>query len=185
MAGPPGPPPRDPRSQLAESLWNDPETRPLLEEAVVRKFGDRGKAAIPLYQDREQLAQERAEMRAEREQWRAERQQELAGRALDMERRKILDDPVLRIKPDDIPHVEKLMEEQTIGSHRAAAQLYRQQQQIAAPRGTGFAAEIPGMNGAGGEHFAGIVQNPDAWARKQAEQIIADFAAGRGEKWID
>lgn len=180
------PPPRpDPRSQLAESLWNDPETRPLLEEAVIRKYGERGKQAIPLYQDREALAAERAEMRAEREQWRAERQQELAGRALDLERRKILEDPTLRIKPDDIPQIEKLMEEQTIGSHRAAAQLYRQQQQVATPRGTGFAAEIPGMNGAGGDHFAGIVQNPDAWARKTAEQIIADFQNGRGDKWID
>ena len=174
----------DARTRLAETLWNDPETRPHMEAAMVRKFGDKAKAAIPYYQEREQLARDRYEMQQEREQVRAEREKERAEAELERERKKVLDDPELRIRRDELPAVEKLMQDQLIGTHAAAAKLYRAEQQVATPRGFSFAAEIPGLGGAGGDEYKGLVENPEHWARQRTADIINDFRAGRGEKWL-
>jgi len=177
-------PPQDPRTRLAETLWNDPDTRPYMESAMVRKFGDKAKSAIPLYQEREALYQDRQEWQQEREQIKAEREQEKAQRALEQERRKVMDDPQLRVKPDEIPHIEKLMNDELIGTHGAAARLYRASQHVASPRGFDFAASVPGLGGAGGDEFKGLVDNPDKWARDRTMEILNDFQGGRGDKWL-
>lgn len=174
----------DARTQLAEALFNDPETRPLIEQGIVKKWGDKGKAAIPGYGLREAMEQDRAALAAEREQWRAERERDKAERELERSRRSVYDDPTLRIQPHEIEHVEKMMVERSIGEHRAAAELYRaNQQRVAEPRGISFAADVPGLNGAGGDEFKGIIADADGWARNRAAEIINDFRAGRGAKW--
>lgn len=172
------------RTRLAETLWNDPETRPHMERAMVQKFGDRAKDAIPTYREREAVQSELQALREERAQEKAQRQQEQATLALERERRRVIDDPDLRIKPDEIPAIEKLMETELIGTHAAAARLHRASQQVAAPRGISFTADIPGLNGAGGDEFKGIITDPETWARTRSAEIISDFAAGRGDKWL-
>ena len=86
---------------------------------------------------------------------------------------------------DEIPIIEKKMKDEVIGTHRAAARLYRAEQQIAAPRSdvTG-PLEVPGLNGAGGDEFKDIVQNPELWGRKMATRVLNDFRGGRGQRWL-
>lgn len=184
MADPVIPPAPDARTRLAETLWNDPQTRPLMERAMVEKFGDKARDAIPMYREREGIAAELAALRQEREQEKAERIKEQSTQALERERRKIIEDPELRVRPEEIPAIEKLMNDRLIGDHRTAAEFHRASQQVAAPRGgVSFAAEIPGLNGAGGDDFKDIIADPDGWARRRTVEIMNDFSAGRGDKW--
>src|SRR5262249_52394352 len=113
-------------------------------------------------------------------------------------RREIMDDPILRIREDEIAAVEAIMEnpDEPVGSHRRAAQIYRAEQQVASRSTTGSvgysAMEIPGVNNGGGDDFKWLapgVGNPaalDQVTRRHAEEIINDFArdpAGARQKW--
>lgn len=172
------------KTRLAEVLWDSPEARPHMERAMVEKFGDKGKAAIPGYRERESVQSKLDEIDKERAAIRAERDQERAALALERERRSIMDDPDLRIRPDEMPAVEKIMQDELVGTHRAAARLHRAQQKVAEPRGVSFGADIPGLRGAGGDEFKGIIEDPDGWARARTVEIINDFQSGRGDKWL-
>jgi hypothetical protein len=170
------------RVRLAETLWNDPETRPLVEQAIAKKFPGQ-KHNIPGYQEREEMTKLRAEMAEEREAIRREREAERRDAAFNASRRTIVDDPTLRIREEELPHVEKIMSEESVLNHRAAAEIYRAREAAAAPaRRGGYMGgmQVPGENGAGGDYFKGIIANPEAWAREKAGEIINDFASGRG-----
>ncbi len=106
-----------------------------------------------------------------------------------------MDDPSLNIKEDEIEEVERLMTDETtggIGSHRTAAQLLRHQQsQVASNRFGGYSTmQVPGVQGNGGAEFAWLapgVGNParlDQVTRERTAEILTDFAAGRGKKWL-
>ena len=94
-----------------------------------------------------------------------------------------MDAPDLQIREDEIPAVEKLMETELIGTHRGAARLYRAQQTVATPRSDTSLMQIPGVAGAGGDEYKGLVENPDAWGRQKAHEILNDFRKGQGSKW--
>ena len=182
----------DAKVRLTESLWSDPETRGMIEEAVVKKYP---KAAehIPAVAARKATEGVVAEAARLNEETRAALRADEARRALDAARREITDDPMLRIRPDEIPAVEALMtdeKEGLIGSHKRAAQLYRAQQQVASPKSGGYATmEVPGLRGAGGDDYKWLapgIGNPmelDRVTRERAAQISHDFATGRGDKW--
>jgi hypothetical protein len=176
--------PNDPRTALVEALYNDPAIRPKIEDAIVEKFGDKARTAIPGRMEREFLAKEREEWRKEREADREERARERRERDLLVARKAVIEDPTLRVRPQEIPDIEKIMVERGVGTYADAAKLYRAEQTVAAPRGFSFTAEVPGLRGAGGDEFKGIIEDTDNWARNRAAEIINDFAAGRGDKWM-
>ena len=175
--------PQDPRVALVESLYNDPAIRPKVEDLLVDKFGDKARAAIPGRSEREALAREREEWRKERDADREERARERRDRDLNLARKTVMDDPTLRVRADELPQIEKIMVERGVGTYADAAKLHRAEQTVAQPRGFSFNADIPGLRGAGGDEFKGIIDNPEAWARDRAAEIIQDFQQGRGAKW--
>ena len=165
----------DDRALLAEALWNDPETRPDLEKIIKKKFPN---APIPSYEVRQEGEKTLAEMRKERAEFvkLAEAQQQ--ANAVATWRREIMDDPDLQIRQDEISAVEKLMQDELIGTHKAAARLYRAQQQVGAPRvEPGAPMEVPGLGGAGGDEYKGILTDP-LWGRKKAHQVLNEFRRG-------
>lgn len=173
----------DAKTRLAETLWNDKETRPYLEAAVAKKFPD-AVHSMPGYEARQIGVQTVGAVKQMLDADRAERVADKAKEALARERQSIMDDPELRIREDEIPAVEKLMETELIGTHRGAARLHRAQTTVATPRSETSAMEIPGLQGAGGDDFKGIIENPDKWARDKSHQILNDFRAGRGNQWL-
>lgn len=173
----------DEKTRLSETLWNDPETRPYLEAAVAKKF-PQATHAMPGYEARQIGAATVAAVKKIVDTDKAERQSEKAQQVLARERQSIMDDPELRIREDEIPAVEQLMETELIGTHRGAARLHRAQTTVATPRSETSAMEIPGLQGAGGDDFKGIIENPDKWARDKSHQILNDFRAGRGNQWL-
>jgi hypothetical protein len=172
----------DARTRLTEALWNDPETRGMIEDAVVKKF-PHAKTSVPGRVIREEGEKTAAELRRIVAEDKKERAAEKEAAELAKARQAIRDDPELRIREDEIEPVEKLMLEETIGSHRAAARLYRAQQATATPRSEPSAMQIPGLRGAGGDEYKGLIEDPDAWGREKAHQILNDFRAGRGAQW--
>lgn len=166
----------DVRVLLAEALWNDPDTRGGLEDLIAKKFPT---ASLPARAVRTEGAKILDDVRRER----AELDKTLAGersaRELAEARRGVMVDPELRITAAEIPAIEKLMAEQLIGTHASAARLYRAQQVIAAPRATQTPMQIPGVMGAGGDEYKGIVEDPDAWSRAKALQVVHEFQTQR------
>ena len=175
----------DAKTRLAETLWNDPETRPGMEALVAKKF-PHAKGAMPAFVVREENARTTAELRKIIDDDKKERMAERATRDLETVRAQLMADPELHVRADEIEPIEKLMVEETIGSHKAAARLYRAQQQVAAPRSEyeSSSMQIPGLRGAGGDEYKGLVEDPDAWARDRSHQILADFRNGRGNQWL-
>lgn len=175
---------KDAKAALAEFLFNDEETGPLIRDMVAKKF-PKVKGQMPDVVVREEMRAARSELDKDRADYRAERDREREERAYQAAIKEIMEDDELRITKDEIPIIEKKMKEEVIGTHRAAARLYRMEQQLGAPRGAASAyLEIPGLNGAGGDDYKDIVQNPEAWGRKMAHHVISDFRAGRGQRWL-
>lgn len=182
----------DAKVRLTEALWADPETRPLIEQAVVKKYPNAADH-IPAVAARKASESVLAEAAKLNEDTRAAVRAEEARRALETARREIQDDPTLRIRPDEIEAVEALMTDEKaglIGSHRRAAELYRAQRQVASAKTGGYATmQVPGVRGAGGDDYKWLapgIGNPtmlDQVARERSEQILNDFANGRGDKW--
>src|SRR3990167_2699197 len=165
----------DDRALLAEALWNDPETRPDLEKIIKKKFPH---APIPTFEARQEGERVLGEVHKERDAFRKEMETERQRGALVTARRGSMDDPDLQIRPDEVPAVEKLMQDEVIGTHKAAARLYRAQQQVGAPRvEPGGPMEVPGLGGAGGDEYKGILTDP-LWGRKKAHQVLNEFRRG-------
>lgn len=185
---------QDAKVVLTESLWNDPELRPELEQMVVKKY-PKAADAIPGYVARRETSRivEQAEaINAKTEARILEQEQR---EALREKRKEIMEDPVLQIREEEIPEVERLMVDETlgpIGSHKAAAQLLRHQQaQVASNKsGSWSSMQVPGVGGAGGSEYAWLapgVGNParlDQVTRDRTHEILNDFAGGRGKKWL-
>lgn len=179
----------DARTQLSEALWNDPEARAEMEKHIVRKYP--GAVAhmpnVALRQEAEKILTKAEETH---DKTLAELRARDAREALKAARDEIKSDPLLHIGDDEIEAVEKIMVDDSIGSHRRAAQLYRLQREVASPRGGSFTMQVPGLAGAGGDQFAwlapgiGRPMELDRVTREQAETIMNDFAAGRGSKWL-
>ena len=175
---------RDAKAALAEYLFNDPEIGPVMRDKIAKDF-PKVKAQMPDVLIREQTGAVLKEVQKEREEFAAERAKDREQRAYQAAIDEIMEDPDLHITKDEIPIIEKKMKDEVIGTHRAAARLYRAEQQIAAPRSdvTG-PLEVPGLNGAGGDEFKDIVQNPELWGRKMATRVLNDFRGGRGQRWL-
>jgi hypothetical protein len=180
----------DARTRLAEALFDDPETRPLLEEAIAKKFPDKAKAVLPGREVRLQGQQMLDQLKKERDAFAQEMEQERQRKNLEAERDKIR---AQGIRDDEIPEVEKIMTGDLIGKHEVAAELYRtRQQQVAAPRSIYSTMDVPGLRGNHGEEFKGVNGGPsiiadrDVWARQMADQIVNDFAKNpqqAGKRW--
>jgi hypothetical protein len=176
---------RDAKAALAEYLFNDPEIGPVMRDKIAKDF-PKVKTQMPDVLIREQTGAVLAEVRKEREDFAAERQKDREQRAYQAAIDEIMSDPDLHITKDEIPIIEKKMKDEVIGTHRAAARLYRAEQQIAAPRSdvSQGPMEVPGLNGAGGDDYKDIVQNPELWGRKMATRILNDFRGNRGQRWL-
>lgn len=182
----------DAKTRLTESLWSDPETRSIIEQAVVKKYPQAAEH-IPAIAARKATEGVLAEAAKLNDETRSTLRQIEAQRALELARREIQDDPTLRIRPDELEAVEALMTDDKagmIGSHRRAAQFYRAQQTVASPQaGAYHTMQVPALRGAGGDDYKWLapgIGNPtalDQAARERAEAILNDFAAGRGDKW--
>jgi hypothetical protein len=185
----------DARVRLTEELWNDPETRPLIEQAVVKKY-PKAVQHVPGVAIRQESEKVLAEATKIKEDTLAIKLEMERKDALERARREIMDDPLLQIREDEIAAVESLMtdeKEGLIGSHKRAAQLYRAQQAVASSQTAGgvySTMQIPGVEGAGGDDYkwlapgVGKSQVLDQVTRKRAEEIINDFRAGRVAKWL-
>lgn len=167
--------------QLAAKLFEDPDARKDLERHTKRLFP---KASIPQVELREEADKVREEIKKEREEWDKERSRDKWERERTQAWEALKKDPELHVTDEEIPEIEKLMQDELIGNHRTAARYYRAQQQVAAPSGVSLGMSVPGVKGAGGDYFKGIVDDPDAWARGKSEEILNDFARGQGNKWI-
>ena len=176
---------QDAKAALAEYLFNDPETGPVMRDMVAKKF-PKVKASMPDVLVREELSAVRADIKKERDDFRTERDRDREERAYRAAIDEITNDPELHITAEEIPIIEKKMKDEVIGTHRAAARLYRAEQQIGAPRSdvSGGPLEVPGLGGAGGDDYKDIVQNPELWGRKMAHRVLNDFRGGRGQRWL-
>lgn len=166
----------DARVQLVEALWAQPDSRAVIEAEIVKKFPG-AKASLPHVAAREVGEEMLAEVRKEREAIEAMRAEDRGRRELDAARREIMGDPSLRITEAELGDVEKLMQAETIGSHRAAAEMYRHRQRIApaGPASQPGTMDVPGLRGAGGDEFKGLLEDPQAWARGKAYEVLHSF----------
>lgn len=172
----------DIRAVLMEALDNDPETRPKFRALVKQKFP---KAPIPEVDLDQRFEAHKTELRQELEAERLARKKDKDAADLAAARRAVMEDPELRITEDEIPEVEKIMQDSTLGpiaSHKAAAMLYRSMQAVATPRPFALTADVPGM-GASAEQYKGILDDPQKWRGGRIEEIVNDFRNGRGHKW--
>src|SRR5215468_11048621 len=110
----------DARVRLTEQLWGDPETRPLIEQAILKKHPN-AITHMPGHAAREAIAAEKAEVVKLRDETKELFASNARNQALEAARRSIMDDPALAVRPEELPDIEKLMTEETIGSHKVAA----------------------------------------------------------------
>ena len=172
----------DIRAVLMEALDTDPETRGDFRKLIKRKFP---KAPVPEVDFQAALDQHTQKMEERLDAALADRKKDKDQADLAAARRAVMDDPDLRITQEEIPEVEKLMQDPTLGpiaSHRAAAMLFRQMTQLATPRPFAATLDVPGR-GASAEQYKGILDDPQRWRSGKIEEIVNDFRNGRGHKW--
>jgi hypothetical protein len=185
---------QDARAVLLESLWGDEEIRPALQDLIAKKH-PKTAATMPEVGVRRAIDAARTELQSEREKFRLEREQERNVAEVRRRREEIVsgftarDGSRVKIAPADVEAVEKLMIDEGIGSHRAAAELYAAQTRVAAPTpSTGRNMEIPGRRGAGGDEYAwlkpgieGDRSALDRVARDEAERVWDTLKRGGAE----
>ena len=175
--------------ELAALMYEDPELKPVIDKWAEEKFpGTHARVAA-----KKVAEQGVAEIEKAKQEWKQELEKERAARAREASISRIKSDPALRIRDDEIAEVEKLMGERYIGTYEDAATLYRRSKEIAAPRATrDYTMEVPGLGGAGGEEtkwlepaFRNLGDKSvlDRITKQRVNQIMADFAAGRGDRW--
>lgn len=173
---------QDAKVLLAEKLFSDPDARPVMQELIAKKF-PAAVTAMPDYVARQTVRDELAKDREEREKERKEREAYRLEKARDAERRKVIEAGL--VGEAEIEAVEKLMTDELIGSYEVAAREHRRRTMpVASPRSDARSMRVPGVNGAGGDDYKGLVENPEQWARDMTERIMDDFAAGKGAKWM-
>jgi len=183
--------PEEAQRVLTDKMWASAETRPLMEEAMLKLYPDSTRATLPHIVVREELGKARDELRTEIEKDRGERAAERARRAVEDEKRAVMNDPDLRIREDEFPAVEELMKNEVVGTYKAGARLYRATQQVASPT-TGAATfgtmEVPGMDG--GDEFKWLTpgignrQALDQVTRRRAYEIFNDMQRGNAHKYL-
>ena len=183
MATPTIAPATDAEVRLMRMLHEDEEAGPILR-GLVEKVAPGAQQRAVIKETVSSVAQARAELEAERVKVRQERDAERAQAEREREHDKLR---AQGFTDADIPEIEKSMRERYIGNYPDAAALYRQSRQVAAPRTVSLSTEVPGVGGAGGDWFKGIVESAKAgggvaqeWRRRKTEEIMTDFANGRG-----
>lgn len=182
----------DARALLAESLWTHPdaEVRDGFK-SLIAKAHPNAKGQMPDVVVRE----EGAKMLARGEKLIADFEARQAKRDIESERTswqsrllkgfKGPDGATLKVAPEDIPEIEKVMVEHSTASPEMAAGYYLAQKRVAAPSSApSYGIRIPGQEGTG-DHFKGLMANPDAWAREEANKMWGEFKAGRGQQYLD
>lgn len=167
----------DPRAALIESLHNHADTRGPLLELIKRAHPQ---APIPEIDAREALRKETAPLLKEINDARAALKKEQDAAWLAEQRKRV----AARVGEENIPAVEKLMQESAVGTYEAGMELYEARQRTAAPSATMFASplSVPGLHGAGGDEYKGILTDPQ-WATKKAYETLNDIRSGQTARW--
>ena len=164
---------------LAHQLFNDPKTRPLIEQGIATLYPDRAAAAVPAYQMRQEVQAEIKALRDENEKIKTERATEKlaetnAAQALAWRRGAV----AAGAKVEELPKIEELANKKLIGHPEVAVREFRHEQQLADPSPARFGAMLPGPKA--GEFFKDLTPgNEDRWARERAARDIAAIRAGR------
>lgn len=172
---------QDARVVLAEALFNDPETRPQMEEMIAKKY-PKAAPTIPGYNTRKEVEKTLAELRKEIEDAKREREAARIKQESDAEWAEVVTAGL--VSDEDRTAVEEIMTKRRTANYEDAARHLRDSRKVAAPRSDSRGMQIPGVKGAGGEWFKGIVENPEGWARQAAETIMDDFANGKGNRHL-
>lgn len=183
----------DARALLAESLWTHPNPEISTKfKNLIAEAHPNAKSQMPDVVVREEGAKLLSEGRKMIEDFRKEQDATKIARERESWQARLLkgfkgpDGALLRVDPDDIPEIEKIMVEHATASPEMAAGYYLAQKRVAAPTSAPDygVVRIPGAEGTG-DHFKGLMANPDQWARAEANKMWADFKAGRGQQYLD
>jgi len=169
----------DPTKILIEGLWDDPRTRPMIAAAIETKHP----GSVPGFH----VSRLQTELQSERDRAKAindKAEQDQRERDLTKARRGVLE---AGLTEADVPEVEKLMQDELIGTHKTAAEILRRRRQevvAGATRGRPGAWERPGQDKAN-KWFEGVSGGPSiaqdrrTWAKDRAHDILADFERQR------
>jgi len=174
---------QDARVLLAEALFSDPKARPVMEDLIAEKF-PKAAPTIPGFQARKAVEAELAELRKLRDELKSERDTDKMRREVDAEWQRVVAAGL--VSDEDRAEVEKIMAERKTANYEDAAERLAAQRRaaIAPPRSDARTMQVPGVKGAGGEWFKGIVENPEEWGRQAAEQVVADIQRGQLSKHL-
>lgn len=113
---------------MTQALYDDPEIGPELDKLIEKKFPD---AKNPRATMRKEADSHVASVKKIADEVRAELRKEQTQRELAAERAAIREFGFNPDSPDDIKAVEELMEKETIGSHRTAAEVLARRKEVA------------------------------------------------------
>lgn len=176
--------------ELAALMYEDPEMKPVIDTWAEKSFP--GVHSRMVATKAVQAIEQRVDKKAQ--EFDAKLAVAEAKRTREEAIAKIQADPKLRIRPDEVPDIEKLMLERHIGTYEDGAISFRARNHIAEPRSAvgSYSMQVPGLSGAGGDETAwlspvfksGMDRSVlDRVTRDRVDQITRDFAAGRGSRW--
>lgn len=163
---------------LAQELFRDPRTRPLIEQAIATAHPETAHASVPAYMLRKEVSEATAALQKERDEWKAERQKEADDRKAATElgqwRRSLVQHGA---RPEEIKDVEEFARKRNNANPEDVMEAWRKQQRLAEPTSGRFGVRMPGASA--GEFFKGLDENPDKFARERFAKDLADMTAGR------
>lgn len=175
---------QDAKALLAEHLFTRPKARPVMEDLIAQELGDKAADAIPGYRARKEVDKRLAELDAKIAAFDQREAAATARREFDAEWSRVVSAGL--VSDEDRAEVEKIMAERKTANYEDAAERLAAQRRaaIAPPRSDARTMQVPGVKGAGGDWFKGIIENPEEWGRNAAEQVIEDIKRGHLSKHL-
>lgn len=158
------------KSRLADALYNDPKTRGEFLKLVKKHKPDLRIPEVDVETELEARLQPLQQKILDFEGKQLEREAQINQRAA---RRRVLNEGF--VTEDELPEVEKLMNERNIGDLEAAAELYHHRKQVAAPRLGPTPLRLP--------NYKGLFADRRNWGRAEAYKVINELAAARNRRF--
>jgi len=180
----------DPREiRMVRELFHDPETKVETQRLIAKKF-PKAREEMPELRVRDEIEAAKKDLNATLAEIKAERDKQGVEATRLKAIQEAMDDPKIRLRPEEVEEVQKLMVSRFIGNYKDATKLYRAETAVAAPR-LDSTVWMPGQQESDDEFYKKLWNTPigevgattrDKLVAQESQKMLHEFQTGEGQR---